>query len=125
MEAEAGKKLEELTEDLEYFPYYREVYETVLGGMVGEYEIEEPDAQGRKVTQKRYGLKAFHPIAKGFPYTDYDEFWCITQLRLSEGTSGTRYDGSGGNTGGLCGIWICGGAWLESVWRLAHWDSQF
>ena len=59
MEAEAGKKLEELTEDLEYFPYYREVYETVLGGMVGEYEIEEPDAQGRKVTQKRYGLKAF------------------------------------------------------------------
>ena len=30
MEAEAGKKLEELTEDLEYFPYYREVYETVL-----------------------------------------------------------------------------------------------
>ena len=74
MEAEAGKKLEELTEDLEYFPYYREVYETVLGGMVGEYEIEEPDAQGRKVTQKRYGLKAFHPIAKGFPYTDYDDF---------------------------------------------------
>lgn len=55
IEVEAGKKLEELTEDLEYFSYYREVYETVLGGMVGEYEIEEPDAQGRKVTQKRYG----------------------------------------------------------------------
>lgn len=67
MEAEAGKKLEELTEDLEYFPYYREVYETVLGGMVGEYEIEEPDAQGRKVTQKRYGLKAFHPLQRDFP----------------------------------------------------------
>ena len=73
-EVEAGKKLEKLTEDLDYFPYYREVYETVLGGMVGEYEIEEPDAQGRKVSRKRYGLKAFHPIAKGFPYTDYDDF---------------------------------------------------
>ena len=44
---EGGKKLEDLTSDLEYFPYYREVYEAVLGGMVGEYEIEKSDAQGR------------------------------------------------------------------------------
>ena len=125
MEAEAGKKLEELTEDLEYFPYYREVYETVLGGMVGEYEIEEPDAQGRKVTQKRYGLKAFHPIAKGFPYTDYDDFGASRSYGYRREHLGHDMMGSGGNTGGLCGIWICGGAWLESVWRLAHWDPQF
>ena len=43
---------------------------------MGEYEMEETEEgdQGRKVMKKRYGLKAFHPIAKGFPYTDYDDF---------------------------------------------------
>lgn len=69
-----GKTLEKLVGDLEYFPYYQEAYTAVLGGMVGEYEIEVPDKDGRKSWEKRYGLKAFNPIAKGFPYTDYDDF---------------------------------------------------
>ncbi len=59
------KTLKELTAGMEYYPYYREAYGAVLNGMVGAYE-----AAGRKV----YGLKAFHPIAKGFPYRDYDDF---------------------------------------------------
>ena len=73
---EGGKTLEQLTESLDCFSYYQEAYEAVLGGMVGEYEMEETEEgdQGRKVMKKRYGLKAFHPIAKGFPYTDYDDF---------------------------------------------------
>lgn len=71
-----GEKLEKLVSDLEYFPYYKEAYTAVLGGMVGEYEIEVPveGEEGRKTWEKRYGLKAFSPIAKGFPYTDYDDF---------------------------------------------------
>ncbi|MBR5509685.1 MAG: M23 family metallopeptidase [Lachnospiraceae bacterium] len=71
-----GEKLEKLVKDLQYFPYYQEAYEAVLGGMVGEYEIEIPVAgeEGKKVWEKKYGLKAFHPIAKGFPYSDYDDF---------------------------------------------------
>lgn len=59
------KSLEEFTEGMEYYPYYREAYGAVLDGMVGKYEVS-----GKKV----YGLKAFHPIAKGFPYSDYDDF---------------------------------------------------
>ncbi|MBS6397297.1 MAG: M23 family metallopeptidase [Clostridiales bacterium] len=71
-----GEKLEKLTGDLEYFPYYKEAYSAVLGGMVGEYEIEEPleGSDGKKKWVKKYGLKAFHPLAKGFPYSDYDDF---------------------------------------------------
>lgn len=61
--------LEELTKDLKYYPYYLEAYTAVLGGMVGEYEIEE---EGCWV--KKYGLKAYSPIAKNFPYSDYDDF---------------------------------------------------
>lgn len=60
-----GTTMEELTKDMEYYDYYREAYGAVLDGMVGEYKTEE------LVT---YGLKAFHPIAKGFPYSDYDDF---------------------------------------------------
>lgn len=42
----------------------------MLGGMVGEYELEDADG----TYQKKYGLKAFSPIAAGFSYQDYDDF---------------------------------------------------
>ena len=66
--------LEALTVDMNYYDYYLEAYEAVLGGMVGEYEIEQSDENGNKIWKKVYGLKAFSPIAKGFPYHDYDDF---------------------------------------------------
>lgn len=68
--------MEELTRKMKYYPYYLEIYQTVLGGMVGTYEIEEPDelAEGGVKWVKKYGLKAYSPIAKGFPYGDYDDF---------------------------------------------------
>lgn len=81
--------IEELVKDQKYYNYYYEAYEAVLGGLVGEYEIQvssdsaagsesgssgaEPSEDG--VTwEKKYGLKGFLPIAKYFPYTDYDDF---------------------------------------------------
>lgn len=75
-EVENGKTMDDLTGELKYFSYYQEAYTAVLGGMVGEYEIEVPAEDGAdgKTWEKRYGLKAFHPIAKGFPYSDYDDF---------------------------------------------------
>lgn len=66
--------LEELTKDMKYYDYYLEAYTAVLGGMVGEYEIERADDAGNKKWVKEYGLKAFSPIAKGFEYSDYDDF---------------------------------------------------
>ena len=72
--SEGSATLEELTKELPYYPYYLEAYEAVLGGMVGEYEIEQMDDAGRKAWKKVYGLKAFSPIAKGFDYSDYDDF---------------------------------------------------
>lgn len=64
--------MEELTKDMKYYSYYREAYGAVLDGMVGEYKIEDDGNEGKWKTC--YGLKAFHPIAKGFPYSDYDDF---------------------------------------------------
>lgn len=61
---------EELPNKYKYYSYYYEAYSAVLGGLIGEYEIE--DEKGNM--QKKYGLKAFSPIAKGFAYQDYDDF---------------------------------------------------
>lgn len=64
--------MEELTRDLKYYSYYKEAYGAVLNGYVGEYEVETEPGSGRY--EKKYGLKAHLPVAKGFPYSDYDDF---------------------------------------------------
>ncbi len=113
-----GESMEELTQGMKYYPYYLEAYTAVLGGMVGEYEIQvdadeaaafvpvdavvsertpqadsavsdgpEPPAQTAGATAAsttspdspktwvtKYGLKAFLPIARYFPYEEYDDF---------------------------------------------------
>lgn len=66
--------MQELTRDMDYYSYYLEAYQAVLGGYVGEYEIEKEGAGGKTEWEKCYGLKAFSPIAKGFEYSDYDDF---------------------------------------------------
>ena len=71
----SGEKTEELLkQEMQYYPYYREAYGAVLDGMVGEYATEVPVEDGKIEWRNVYGLKAFHPIAKGFPYSDYDDF---------------------------------------------------
>lgn len=71
-----GVTMEQITNDMKYYAYYKEAYEAVLGGFVGEYQIET--TQGEDSDQKewvtKYGLKAFSPIAKGFEYSHYDDF---------------------------------------------------
>lgn len=85
-----GKTMGELTKDMKYYTYYREAYGAVLDGLVGQYDIEiaaenaplyatpallpdgtvDPD----HVWVTKYGLKGYSPIAKGFPYQDFDDF---------------------------------------------------
>ncbi len=72
--AEGEVTLEELTEDMKYYTYYREAYGAVLDGMVGEFEEEYINEDGEKCFREVYGLKAFFPLAKGFDYTHYDDF---------------------------------------------------
>lgn len=72
-----GLSTEEITKDNKYYSYFKEAYAAILGGLVGEFRIEVPAVEGDssdKVWEDRYGLKAFLPIAKNFPYSDYDDF---------------------------------------------------
>lgn len=73
--SEAAKKLndgatiEELTADLKLYGYFHQTYHSVLSGFVGEFEVIEGEVATRK-----YGLKVFSPIARGFGYSHYDDF---------------------------------------------------
>lgn len=68
--------IDTITAGMKYYSYYLEAYTAVLGGLVGEYEIEEKknDTSDELVWVKKYGLKGYLPIAKNFPYNDYDDF---------------------------------------------------
>jgi len=80
----AGETMEEIAAGMKYYSYYLEAYTAVLGGMVGMFEAEIPASEapafalgedpGNTVWVTKYGLKAFSPIAKNFPYHDYDDF---------------------------------------------------
>lgn len=70
---DGNKSIADLTKDMQYYDYYLNAYSAVLGGYVGEYEIQT-EASGKVVYEKKYGLKVFSPIAKGFEYSDYDDF---------------------------------------------------
>lgn len=72
--ADGSTTIQECTKDMEYYPYYHEAYDAVLGGLVGEYEIEQDTGDGSRTWVPCYGLKAFSPIARGFDYSDYDDF---------------------------------------------------
>lgn len=61
--------IESLLPSQKYYTYYLEAYSAVLGGLVGEYEIELDNEW-----HHCYGLKAYSPIAMGYDYCDYDDF---------------------------------------------------
>lgn len=86
-----GEAMDSITKDMKYYDYYKEAYEAVLGGMVGLYEVEIPASEAPafalpvnedgtpadttgNVWVTKYGLKAFSPIAKNYPYHDFDDF---------------------------------------------------
>lgn len=72
----AGKTIEDLTAGMKLYPYYFEAYNAILGNFVGEFDIEVPDdsAPSKKKIVKKYGLKAFSPVARGYNYSHYDDF---------------------------------------------------
>lgn len=71
----SGESAEKLAGASKYYKYYYDSLSAVLSGFVGEYEIEVPDEAGSgRHWEKRYGLKVFSPIAKGYYYSHYDDF---------------------------------------------------
>lgn len=69
-ELDSDRDMEAVLGDLyRYYPYYRESFSVVLGGLLGSYQITI-NGEERAV----YGLKAFSPIAAGYGYAHCDDF---------------------------------------------------
>ena len=68
-----GESAAQIAGSEKYYNYYYEGYRAALGGLVGYYQIEQDTEAGRVMTRK-YGLKGFSPIAKGYGFSHYDDF---------------------------------------------------
>lgn len=69
-----GDKINDIAKTMKYYDYYYRVYNAVLGGFTGWYNTEAEDENGKITKVKDYGLCVFSPIAKGFPFSHYDDF---------------------------------------------------
>lgn len=70
-----GATMEELTKDLKNYSYYYQAFDAILHEFIGEYEVEVPNAGTEEKTYiKKYGVKAFSPIAKNYSFSHYDDF---------------------------------------------------
>lgn len=69
-----GDKIKDIAKTMKYYDYYYRVYSAVLGGFTGWYNTEAEDENGKITEVKDYGLCVFSPIAKGFPFSHYDDF---------------------------------------------------
>ena len=68
-----GEKIENIITNNELYNYYIEAYTAILSEFIGEYEIEEYE-NSEKVYKKKYGIKAFLPVAKNYGFSHYDDF---------------------------------------------------
>ncbi len=70
----SGEKIEDITKDMKLYSYYFESYNAILNQFIGEYQIESLNENGDKVYKKKYGIKAFLPIAKNYGFSHYNDF---------------------------------------------------
>ena len=69
-----GESIKDIVTNEKLYSYYIEAYTAVLDEFIGEYEIEVKKDDGGKEFQKKYGIKAFLPIAKNYGFSHYDDF---------------------------------------------------
>lgn len=76
----SGEQISDIAKDMKNYNYYYECYSSVLEEFIGNYEIETSNSNSNKTVENsvnfesKYGIKAFHPIAKGYSYNHYDDF---------------------------------------------------
>lgn len=70
----SGEKIEDITAQMKLYSYYYESYDAILNQFIGEYEVETLNEDGTKTFKKKYGIKAFLPIAKNYGFSHYNDF---------------------------------------------------
>lgn len=70
----SGEKMADITANMKLYNYFFQSYDAIFHEYIGEYEIETLDELGNKTYVKKYGLKAFLPIAKNYSFSHYKDF---------------------------------------------------
>ena len=73
-ELQSGKTMEELTSNMKLYNYFYQSFDAIFHEYIGEYEIKTTDENGNSCYVKKYGLKAFCPIAKNYSFSHYKDF---------------------------------------------------
>lgn len=119
-----GETIENIVTNHKLYNYYIEAYTAVLEEFIGEYEIEEYE-NNEKVFKKKYGLKAFLPIAKNYGFSHYDDFGASRSYGYKRVHLGNDLMGSSGTPiiaieGGI--VEACR---LESIWGMENRYKKF
>lgn len=61
-----GKKIDDFYGDNKYYRYYVEAYTAIFAEFIGEYKTAAGEV--------KYGCKNYHPFARGYWYSHYDDF---------------------------------------------------
>ena len=70
-ELDSGKTINDLTSNMKLFNYFYQSYDAIFHEFIGEYEILNADSF---TYTKKYGLKAFLPIARNYSFSHYKDF---------------------------------------------------
>ena len=70
-----GEPMEDVAAGMKYYDYYSTAYEAVLGGLVGDYAVQDGvTGSGAPAFRREYGLKAFSPVARGWAFSHNADF---------------------------------------------------
>lgn len=115
-----GESMEAITQNMKLYSYYLEAYTAILKEFIGEYEIEVQKEDGSKEFQKKYGIKAFLPIAKNYGFSHYDDFGAARSYGYKRTHLGNDLMGAIGNPIIAVESGVIEAARMESVWRLEN-----
>lgn len=119
-----GEKIEDIVTNNNLYNYYIEAYTAILDEFIGEYEIEEYENE-IKVFKKKYGIKAFLPIAKNYGFSHYDDFGNSRSYGYKRVHLGNDLMGSIGTPIIAVESGVVEACRLEPIWRLESRDKKF
>ena len=102
-----GEAIENIITNEKLYSYYIEAYTAILDEFIGEYEIEVKKDDGSKEFEKKYGIKAFLPIAKNYGFSHYDDFGNARSYGYKRVHLGNDLMGSIRNTYNCSRVWNC------------------
>lgn len=70
----SGESFDDMTTNKKLLAYYREAYDAALGGLLCRYAEYETQDDGTVITTEKYGICAAGPIARGYSFSDFDDF---------------------------------------------------